>query len=80
MNLEKRYQPAGDFIIEDADHQPAGTPSLSVEVCPTFYRDRTILVLVMTVHDMSRAVAALIGALVDFPAASDRSGSTPACT
>jgi hypothetical protein len=67
MNLEKRYRPAGDFIIEDADHQPAGTPSLSVEVCPTFYRDRTILVLVMTVHDISRAVAALIGALVDFP-------------
>ena len=40
---------------------------MSVEVCPTFYRDRTIFVLVMPVHDVSRAVAALIGALVDFP-------------
>jgi hypothetical protein len=67
MNLEKGYRPAGDFIIEDADYQSAGIPSLCVEVCPTFYRDWTILVLVMTVHDMSRAVAALIGAVVDFP-------------
>jgi hypothetical protein len=67
MNLEKRYRPAGDFIIENADHQLAGIPSLCVEVCSTFYRDRTILVLVMPVHDMSRAVTALIGTLVDFP-------------
>ena len=41
MNLEKGYRPAGDFIIEDADYQSAGIPSLCVEVCPTFYRDWT---------------------------------------
>jgi hypothetical protein len=34
MNLEKGYQPAGDFIIEDADYQPAGIPSL----CSRFVR------------------------------------------
>ena len=67
MNLDERYRPPGDFIIEDADHQPAGIPSLCIEVCPTFYRDWTIPVLVMPVHDMSRAVTALIGALVDLP-------------
>jgi hypothetical protein len=38
MNLEKGYRPAGDFIIEDADYQSAGIPSLCIEVCPTFYR------------------------------------------
>ena len=53
MNLEKGYRPAGDLIIEDADHQPAGIPSLCIEVCPTFYRDWTIPELVMPVHDMS---------------------------
>jgi hypothetical protein len=37
-NLEKGYRPAGDLIIEDADYQPAGIPSLCIEVCPTFYR------------------------------------------
>ena len=67
MNLDERYSPAGDFIIEDADHQPAGIPSLCIKVCPTFYRDWTIPVLAMPVHDMSRAVTALIGALVDLP-------------
>ena len=35
MNLEKGYRPTGDFIIEDADYQPAGIPSLCIEVCPT---------------------------------------------
>ena len=39
MNLEKGYRPTGDFIIEYADYQPAGIPSLCIEVCPTFYRD-----------------------------------------
>ena len=67
MNLEKGYRPTGDFIIEDADYQPAGIPSLCIEVCPTFYRDWTIPELVMPVHDMSRSVTALIGALVDLP-------------
>ena len=67
MNLEKGYRPAGDFIIEDADYQPAGIPSLCIEVCPTFYRDWTIPELVMPVHDMSRSMTALIGALVDLP-------------
>ena len=67
MNLEKGYRPAGDFIIEDADYQPAGIPSLCIEVCPTFYRDWTIPELVMPVHDMSRSVTALIGTLVDLP-------------
>jgi hypothetical protein len=43
MNLEKGYRPAGDLIIEDADYQPAGIPSLCIEVCPTFYPDWTIL-------------------------------------
>ena len=52
-NLEKGYRPAGDLIIEDADYQPAGIPSLCIEVCPTFYRDWTIPELVMPVHDMS---------------------------
>ena len=47
MNLEKGYRPPGDFIIKDADYQPAGIPSLCVEVCPTFYRDWTIPELVM---------------------------------
>src|SRR5262249_18457953 len=37
MNLEKGYRPAGDFIIKDADYQPAGIPRLCIEVCPTFY-------------------------------------------
>jgi hypothetical protein len=32
VNLEKKYRPASDFIIEDADHQPAGIPSLCIEV------------------------------------------------
>ena len=64
MNLEKGYRPAGDLIIEDADYQPTGIPSLCIEVCPTFYRDWTIPEMVMPVHDMSRSVAALIGALV----------------
>jgi hypothetical protein len=41
MNLEKGYWPAGYLIIEDADHQPAGIPSLCIKVCPTFYRDWT---------------------------------------
>jgi hypothetical protein len=63
----KGYRPTGDFIIEHADYQPAGIPSLCIEVCPTFYRDWTILELVMPVHDMSRSVTALIGALVDLP-------------
>src|SRR6516162_4131797 len=67
MNLEKGYRPAGDLIIEDADYQPAGIPSLCIEVCPTFYRDWTIPELVMPVHDMSRSVTALIGTLVDLP-------------
>ena len=67
MNLEKGYRPAGDFIIEDADYQPAGIPSLCVQVCPTFYRDWTIPELVMPMHDMSRSMTALIGALVDLP-------------
>src|SRR5262252_8570736 len=67
MNLEKGYRPAGDLIIEDADYQPTGIPSLCIEVCPTFYRDWTIPELVMPVHDMSRSVTALIGALVDLP-------------
>src|SRR5258707_1676227 len=66
-NLEKGYRPAGDLIIEDADYQPAGIPSLCIEVCPTFYRDWTIPELVMPVHDMSRSMTALIGALVDLP-------------
>ena len=61
MNLEKGYRPAGDLIIEDADYQPAGIPSLCIKVCPTFYRDWTIPELVMPVHDMSRSVTALIG-------------------
>ena len=56
MNLEKGYRPAGDLIIEDADYQPAGIPSLCIEVCPTFYRDWTIPEIVMPVHDMSRLV------------------------
>ena len=56
MNLEMGYRPAGDLIIEDADHQPAG-----------FYRDWTVPELVMPVHDMSRSMTALIGALVDPP-------------
>jgi hypothetical protein len=60
MNLEKGYRPAGDFIIEDADYQSAGIPSLCIEVCPTFYRDWTIPELVMPMHDMSRFVTALI--------------------
>src|SRR5262245_43457215 len=87
MNLEKGHRPAGDLIIEDADYQPAGIPSLCIKVCPTFYRDWTIPELVMPVHHMSRSMTALIGALVDLPqqlvgscAASGRSGSTPACT
>src|SRR5262249_32886625 len=67
MTLEKGYRPAGDLIIEDADYQPAGIPSLCIEVCPTFYRDWTIPELVMPVHDMSRSMTALIGALVDLP-------------
>ena len=67
MNLEKGYRPASDFIIEDADYQSAGIPSLCIEVCPTFDRDWTIPELVMPVHDMSRSVTALIGALVDLP-------------
>ena len=56
MNLEKGYRPAGDLIIEDADHQPAG-----------FYRDWTVPELVMPVHDMSRSMTARIGALVNLP-------------
>ena len=76
MNLEKGYRPTGDFIIEDADYQSAGIPSLCVEVCPTFYRDWTIPELVMPVHDMSRSVTALIGALVDLPSKA-RIGFTP---
>jgi hypothetical protein len=56
MNLEKGYRPAGDLIIEDADYQPAGIPSLCIEVCPTFYHDWTIPEMVMPVHDMSRSV------------------------
>src|SRR6266446_4259500 len=56
-NLEKGYRPAGDLIIEDADYQPAGIPSLCIEVCPTFYRDWTIPELVMPVHDMSRSMS-----------------------
>jgi hypothetical protein len=68
MNVEKEYRPAGDFIIEDADYyQPASIPSLCIKVCPTFYRDWTIPELVMPVHDMSRSMTALIGALVDLP-------------
>ena len=63
MNLEKGYRPASDLIIEDADYQPAGIPSLCIEVCPTVYRDWTIPELVMPVHDMSRSMTALIGAL-----------------
>ena len=55
-NLEKGYRPAGDLIIEDADCQPTGIPSLCIEVCPTFYRDWTIPEIVMPVHDMSRLV------------------------
>jgi hypothetical protein len=61
MNLEKGYRPAGDLIIEDADYQPAGIPSLCIEDCPTFYRDWTIPEMVMPVHDMSRSMTALIG-------------------
>ena len=34
MNLEKGYRPAGDLIIEDADRQPPGIPSLCIKVCP----------------------------------------------
>ena len=45
----------------------AGIPSLCIEVCPTFYRAWTIPEMVMPVHDMSRSVTALIGALVDLP-------------
>src|SRR5215813_15340677 len=67
MNLEKGHRPAGDLIIEDADYQPAGIPSLCIKVCPTFHRDWTIPELVMPVHDMSRSMTALIGALVDLP-------------
>src|SRR5262244_4329533 len=67
MNLEKGHRPAGDLIIEDADYQPAGIPSLCIKVCPTFYRDWTIPELVMPMHDMSRSMTALIGALVDLP-------------
>ena len=67
MNLEKGYRPAGDLIIEDADYQPAGIPSLRIEVCPTCYRDWTIPELVMPVHDMSRSMTARIGALVNLP-------------
>src|SRR5262249_6270321 len=66
-NLEKGYRPAGDLIIEDADYQPAGIPSLRIEVCPTFYRDWNIPELVMPVHDMSCSMTALIGTLVDLP-------------
>jgi hypothetical protein len=43
MNPEKGYRPAGDLIMEDADYQPAGIPSLCIEVCPTLCRDWTIL-------------------------------------
>src|SRR5262249_60648340 len=61
------YWPPAYLTIAVADSQPAGIPSLCIKVCPTFYRDWTIPELVMPVHDMSRSVTALIGALVDFP-------------
>ena len=86
-NLEKGYRPAGDLIIEDADYQPAGIPSLCIEVGSTFHGDWTVIKMVMPVHDMSRSMTALIGTLVDLPQqlvrilrGSGTSGSTPACT
>src|SRR5262245_63311995 len=67
MNLEKGHRPAGDLIIEDADYQPAGIPSLCIKLCPTFYRDWTIPELVMSVHHTSPSMTALMRAPVDLP-------------
>lgn len=48
------------FIVKDADDEPSGEPRECVEVSATGLEQWAVFELMMTVDDMSRAVAALV--------------------
>jgi hypothetical protein len=67
VDFENFDRSAGRSVIKDADYKPSGVPRKRVKVGPVLFEDRPVCMLMVPVHDVVLAVAAVVIVWIDFP-------------
>jgi hypothetical protein len=57
----------GRSVVKDADCKPPGVPRKCIKVGPVPFEDRPMCMLMVPVHDVAPAVAAVVIVWIDFP-------------
>ena len=56
LDLQEVDRAAWAFIVKNADHQPAGSPSQGIEICPPLPDERPACIRIMPMHDIAAPV------------------------
>ena len=67
MDFENFDRSAGRSVIKDADYKPSSVPRKRVKVGPVLFEDWPVCMLMVPVHDVVLAVAAVVIVCIDFP-------------
>jgi len=67
VDFENFDRSAGRGVVKDADCKPPGVPRERIKVGPTLFEDRPMCMLMVPVHDVALAVAAVVIVWIDFP-------------
>jgi len=67
VDFENFDWPTRRTVVKDGDCKAPGVPRTRIKVGPVLLEDRPVCVLMMPVHDMTLAVAAVVIVSIDFP-------------
>jgi hypothetical protein len=67
VDFENFDRTTGPCVIKDADCKPTGVPRKRIKVGPVLFEDRPMYMLVVPVHDVALAMAAVVIVWIDFP-------------
>ena len=67
MDFENFDRSTGRSVVKDADCKPPGVPRKRIKVGTVLFEDRPMYMLMVPVHDVALAVAAVVIVWIDFP-------------
>jgi hypothetical protein len=67
VDFENFDRSTGRSVVKDADCKPAGVPRKRIKVGAVLFEDRPMYMLMMSMHDVASAVAAVVTVWIDFP-------------
>ena len=67
MDFEDFNRPTRRSVVKDADCKPTGVPRKRIKVGPVLFEDRPMYMLMVPVHDVALAMAAVVIVWIDFP-------------